>query len=246
LDLLRHETLGFGSDTKHTVMKAAKSVAAKLPRSVQQELQRWLYTAKIKSGKFGHFEPEYGRLSDWVKPGDTVLDVGANVGIYSARLSELVGRDGHVFAFEPIARTFQLLTSNSRLFPYPNITLLNAAASSSSGFVQLQIPKFDSGLEAFTRAGVADSKPDDGHSVYSAFCLQIDSLAIPTKVSFVKIDVEGHEFMVLQGMERILREDKPILVVEGDDPEVVAYLKNLGFESEKISGSENSIFRASN
>jgi len=219
----------------------AKQVAAKLPANIQQEMHRWLCGLKIRSGNFTHYEPEYLRLARWVQRGDTVLDIGANLGIYSAKFSQLVGADGHVFAFEPIPRRFEILCSNSKLFPHRNVTLINAAASDKADYVKLEVPSFENGIKAFTRASINQDSGVSSDSI-SAFSLKVDSIGIPGPIGFVKIDVEGHELQVLNGMKNTLTKDGPTLVVEGEDPEVFAFLADLGYDRETLEDSPNSVY----
>src|SRR5689334_11447094 len=106
-----------------------KRTAARLPNRWQQQLKRILFASQIRGGRFYTSEAEYALLSRLVSPGDWVLDIGANVGHYTVRFSELVHREGRVFAFEPVPETFELLAANTALAALNNITLINAAAS---------------------------------------------------------------------------------------------------------------------
>lgn len=176
-------------------------------------------------------------LADWVAQGDSVIDIGANVGIFTAALSKLVGPEGYVFAFEPIPETFHLLSSNSRLFSYPNVTLLNVAASNVPRLVSMEVPDSESGLPNIYLAHIVDKLQG-----VRRFAIPVDSLSIPGNVSFCKVDVEGHELSVLKGMENLLREHAPTLVVEGDSEEVNDFLGSLGYSSRKMADSPNKIF----
>jgi len=103
----------------------------------------------------GHFETdeaEYAKLGQWVEPRDWVLDVGANVGHYSRKLSELVGRNGRVFSFQPVPQTFEILGANMACWPVSNVTLFNVAASDVMGTMGMSIPSFDTGLQNYYMA----------------------------------------------------------------------------------------------
>ena len=86
-----------------------KSAAAKLPTRWQRELRRVHFSRQIARGKFRSEEPEYFLLSSLLKKGEWAIDIGANVGHYTARFSELVGPEGRVIAFEPVPETFAIL-----------------------------------------------------------------------------------------------------------------------------------------
>ena len=139
-------------------MTLLKRAASHLPPRFQQELKRLHFGNQIRKGNFQTDEAEYGKLGQWVKPGDWVLDVGANVGHYSRKFSELVGRNGRVFSFEPVPQTFEILAANMACCPVSNVTLLNVAASDGMGTVGMSIPSFDTGLQNFYMATVTETR----------------------------------------------------------------------------------------
>ncbi len=96
-----------------------KRAAAALPLAWQQELKRLHYRRQISRGTFATDEPEYAILDSLVLPGSLVIDVGANVGHYTKKLSDLAGSRGRVIAFEPVPDTFSLLAANVALFQFP-------------------------------------------------------------------------------------------------------------------------------
>jgi FkbM family methyltransferase len=216
-----------------------KRFASKLPSRALWGLQRLRYWLQIHNGDFfkAH-EPEYYRLEEWVNDGDFVIDVGANIGQYTARLSKLVGRSGRVLAFEPVPDTFELLAFNISLLDLTNVSLFNAAVSSEARIVGMSIPKFETGLDNHWGASIS---PDGGQ--LKVMSLTIDSLAISTRVGLVKIDVEGHELQALLGMGELLKRDHPTLIVEGWSAEVQTYLSGLGYEFEQAPGCCNRVFR---
>ena len=218
-------------------MTLLKRAASHLPSRFQQELKRLHFGNQIRKGNFQTDEAEYGRLGQWVKPGDWVLDVGANVGHYSRKLSELVGRKGRVFSFEPVPQTFEILAANMACCPVSNVTLLNVAASDGMGTVGMSIPSFDTGLQNFYMATVTEDS-----SSLSVVAIPIDSLRFPSRITLAKIDVEGHELSALRGMENLLKRDHPLLIVEGQAAPVRDYLGWLGYGFEEAPGSPNRVF----
>lgn len=220
-------------------MTLLKRAASHLSPRFQQELKRLHFSRQIRKGAFQTDEAEYSKLGQWVRPGDWVLDVGANVGHYSNRLSQLVGPTGRVFAFEPVPQTFEILAANMGRCPLGNITLLNVAASDTMGVVGMSIPRFDTGLENYYRSSVTTES-----SALSVMAIPIDSLRFPSRVSLIKIDVEGHELSALKGMEYLLKRDHPVLIVEGQAEEVHEYLRSLGYRFEETPGSPNRVFKA--
>jgi FkbM family methyltransferase len=214
-----------------------KRVAARLPRRWQQALKRLLHSFRIRTRRFETEEPEYHLLPSLVSRGDWVIDVGANVGIYTLRMSELVGPEGRVLAFEPIPSTFELLAANAAAAGTGNVTLMNVAASDETKVATMEVPRFDSGLENPYMAHLIANGPGP-----RVLCLAIDSLAVPERVRLVKIDAEGHDLYVLQGMKQTLRRDSPTLIVEDTSPEIDQFLGVLGYTGLKLPGSSNRVF----
>ena len=113
-------------------MKIAKSIAARLPNRMQVALKKAHYGRQIRRGKFETPEPEFQTLEKYVRPGDWVVDIGANIGHYTLRMSRRVGPAGRVLAFEPMLQTFELLSSNVYAGQIHNVTLFNIALSSTA------------------------------------------------------------------------------------------------------------------
>jgi len=220
-------------------MRLTKRIAAHLPERWQQELKRIHCRRRIAQGAFEPSEPEYPLLPDWIRPGDWVIDVGANVGQYTLRFSELAGPEGRVIAFEPVPETFALLSANTGHFPHANVTLINAALSDRTGVAGISLSCFPTGLTDYYKARVS---PVDG-SARVVITLSFDSLGIEHPVGLVKIDVEGHESAVLKGMVQLLRRDRPVLIVETESDEVIADLLAIGYAQERLPGSPNVLFR---
>jgi FkbM family methyltransferase len=218
-----------------------RNFAARLPVSWQQELKRHYFRRQIRRNAFRTVEPEYDRLPSLVAAGDWVLDIGANVGHYTMRLSELVGESGRVISFEPVPETFELLARHAAMARYRNISLINAAASASAGLSAMSIPKSgDSELRNYYRARLSVDEHVPGPHV---LLLSVDSLALPNTVRLVKVDTEGHELPVFLGMKRLLERDRPTVIAEDGNPHVVRFLETLGYASEKLANSCNRLFR---
>jgi FkbM family methyltransferase len=218
-----------------------KELASHLPSQLQQELKRFKFGRQLRWHTFSTNEPEFERLRGWIHPGDWAIDVGANIGHYTCRLSELVGPTGRVFSFEPIPQTFELLAANVALLRAPNVTLFNVAASDSMGIVAMSLPSFETGLRNYYMARIVESGQ---LAAYHVAAIRIDSLELARAVALVKVDAEGHELQVLRGMDALLRAAKPRLIVEGHDPRVEAYLDSLGYGFEIFEGSPNRVYLA--
>lgn len=219
------------------VRNTLKTIASRLPRHWQNELKRYQFSREIKGCRFRTDEIEFEMLPNWVSEGDWVLDIGANVGHYTARLSELVGASGRVLAFEPVPETFELLAANMARCSARNITLVNMAASDSMSELSMAIPKFSSGLDNYYMANISSGAGD-----LRILSVSVDSLNIRSPIRFAKIDAEGHELSVLKGMVKILEEHRPVLVVEDNSPQIAQFIERFDYSSRVIGTSSNRIF----
>ncbi|MCI0563480.1 MAG: FkbM family methyltransferase [Nitrososphaera sp.] len=217
------------------IMKTLKRIAALLPPLWQNELKRIHFRRQMRRGDFVTSEPEYSILPSLISAGDWVIDVGANVGHYTKRFSELVGAAGRVIAFEPVPETFALLAANLQALSVNNVTLINAAASDETNLVGMAMGAFDTGLRNFYRAHLSKSS-DIGLQVLT---LSLDSLNIKNSIALIKIDVEGHEANVLKGMHEIVARDQPTLIVETGSREVEHCMRTIGYTSGRLDGSPN-------
>ena len=219
-------------------MKRMKRLASRLPSTWQQELKRLHYRRQIHRQTFETTEPEFLILDQLISAGDWVIDVGANVGHYTKRFSDLVGPQGRVIALEPVPDTFALLAANTSLFHYRNVTLLNLAASDQTTEVGIQIPDFETGLKNYYQATITTQE-----SELQVMTVALDQLGLVHRIGLIKIDAEGHDPVVLQGVEHVLVRDHPTIIVETNSPVAVKKLTSLGYSSEKLPGSPNMLFR---
>ena len=228
--------------------KIASFIINKLPKNFVNYLKKHYFFQQIKRDKFVSLEPEYYHLKNLIQKGDTVIDVGANIGRYSIKLSKILGEKGNVIAFEPMTQSFENLTYFVNRLQIENITLLNLAASDETTFVSLITENkllFHNYLfDTDTRTKISKANADINSKVVYKLAIKIDDLNIPTKVSLVKIDVEGNELSVIKGMHKLILRDYPILIIEDNEEEVADYIINLGYRLHSLNSdsSRNSMF----
>ncbi len=215
-----------------------KQLSARFPSTWQQHIKCFHYRLQMRRCRFLTDEPEFKIPDSGVSGGDRVVDIGANVGVYTKRFSEIVGPKGRAIAFEPVPETFVFLTSNLLSLPLRNITLLNVALSDEPQLVGMVVPNYDNGLKNYFRATLTANS-----SGIQAMAMPLSALSFPHLIKLVKFDVEGPEYRVLQGMVGLLRRDHPILIVETNSDVVFSYLRELGYKREKLQNSPNVIFR---
>jgi FkbM family methyltransferase len=132
-----------------------------------------------------------------VRPGMHVVDIGANIGLYSLLLARLVERRGSVLAFEPEPDLFTILRENCRSNDATNIKLFQCALGRTNALASFHRSAFNSGDNRLGR-------PLMGHDAVEVKVERFDDLQPDAKLDFVKIDVQGHELAALSGMERAL------------------------------------------
>lgn len=157
-----------------------------------------------------------------VEPGMVVIDVGAHVGYYSLLAAKQVGPNGKVYAFEPEPHNYELLQRNVALNGRSNVLTFKEAISDRVGSAKLYLTKLDNGRHSTYRHGL----PESG-------CIVVDTTTVDAflggrgwpRVDLVKIDVEGAELDVLNGMGQTLAQSGELkLIVEFNPP----LLRNAG------------------
>jgi FkbM family methyltransferase len=153
--------------------------------------------------------PEYRELQ-WLRahlrPGDVVLDVGANVGHISMLLADVVGPEG-LMAFEPAAIAFERLRENWRLNGWPVEHLFNVAVGSHDG--EVFVERASSPLTTVSVLSV----PSTGQAVALCSLDQLRGRWQGRSIGLLKIDVEGYEREVMAGARGLLAENRPRMVM---------------------------------
>jgi FkbM family methyltransferase len=138
-------------------------------------------------GEFSESEVEVFRR--FVKPGDTVLDVGANIGAHTVVLSQLVGSSGQVYAFEPECYNYYTLCGNLAINNIFNTIASQVGVSNRMGTIKVPLINYPQN----TNYGNLELDKDYTHYPhYEVPCITIDSLKL-SSCSFIKADVEGME-----------------------------------------------------
>jgi FkbM family methyltransferase len=208
----------------------------------------WLTTESIRfrvralKARFRDQKAEFDVIRQHLQPRDVACDIGANKGSFINWLSWWV-HDGRVVAFEPQPDLAQYLTNICRVLGLGNVRVEAKAVYSHCGDQDLFLPKgHQPGASLHYRAMEREC---------------VTTLSVPTvalddyfdasdKVTLLKIDVEGAEFEVFKGAERILRQHAPLLVFEcenrhlapGNVQDVFSYLESLGYEGSFVCGNQ--------
>jgi FkbM family methyltransferase len=148
-------------------------------------------------------------LSALTKPGDTAIDVGANMGYYTVKMGDRVGPRGRVYSFEPNPETFAFLQDNVYINAMQSVVELhNVALGGESGEGWLTFDRHYPG-----GAAVSKEKIGEGDEIRVPVVRLDDVIGPQATIAVVKIDVEGFEPMVLQGMAGVLSRSPDAAVV---------------------------------
>jgi FkbM family methyltransferase len=205
---------------------AMRMTASFLPRDATMNGMPFIVWANEYIGRriltTGSFEKDdLDRLADFVQPGDTCIDVGANIGVYTLALAKLTGPTGRVHAFEPVKRNAILVELNCALNHIDNVIVERAALSDVSGrALTATVPENDSAYSFFSESGGAAG--DVTSLSLDSYC---DMRGLG-KIAFMKIDIEGAEFNALRGAAALLASARrpAVIMVEMVD----AYLARFG------------------
>ena len=187
-------------------------------------------------------EQEINLVKKFIKSGTDSIDVGVYRGVYSYEMSKYSEK---VHSFEPNPIIFKYINKNLKKF-IKNIHLYNFALSNQNKTINLKIPIRNSNsnkeiFEEYYEMGKATIHNENNFENYENFEIQtktIDELSFDNKISFIKIDVEGHELEVIEGAKNTIKRDKPVLLVEIEKQytkkevaESINFINSLGYKS---------------
>lgn len=146
-------------------------------------------------------------LKKYILPDTITIDIGANLGIFTAAMARYIGTKGKVIAFEPLEPIYQQLVNNIQLNKLENIETRNIGIGKEAGSF-----RFNSNSQDFNIGkGHLCAKGDIQITVNT---LDKELKNTFNKISFIKIDTEGHELAALQGGQEILKKHKPVIMCE--------------------------------
>jgi len=201
----------------------------------------------INTFVYSEYEPtEMFWASQYIKKGDTVVDLGAHDGLYSLLFSELVGEHGKVISVEPNPSQISRLKDTARFNEITNVEIVSEAASDSVGIAEMHVSsKQHSGHSTLGGFIYSDSSSNE---VIAVSTNTLDNIFVKHKlynVNFIKIDIEGYEIRALRGMARILSEYNPVILCEvldealelagGSRKELLGLLVGYGYSCKAVN-----------
>lgn len=179
------------------------------------------------------YEKDMHVFRSLLAPGQTAIDVGANLGVLSTMLASLVGPTGRVLSFEPSPVVFSKLQKTIKANDLRQVVPLNLGCGRSRSTEQLHQVSKSSGNSSIVAPGQASVE------------IRVEALddigeAWASPVSLLKIDTEGFEPQVLHGASRLIAEHRPIIYLEmGGDyvdatHESIAFLDSAGYATDHV------------
>lgn len=202
-----------------------------------------------------HSKIDFEIFKKYVKKGDSVMDIGANIGYFTLMLAKLVGPTGKVFAFEPDPRNISLLKKNIETNNYKNIVVIPKAVSNVNQKCTLFTSQTTFGQNRIYEP--KKTKNQEYIPIESEVIFLDDYFKTNEEIkniSFVKIDVEGAEKYVLEGMKNILDLNKNIKIFSEIDldflddagsnyTEMIEFLERKGFSIFLVNEINNEIIK---
>lgn len=155
-------------------------------------------------------------VRNWVRPGQTVWDIGANVGLFTFLAAGRVGTDGRVLSVEPDAWLIQILRKGARMnADVVPVDVLGVAIADKNSILNFRIAsamRAVSHLDGYGFAHMTEGSRE--RQLVPAVTLDWLLSEYSVRPDIIKIDVEGAEALVLAGSSRILQDVRPIMLIE--------------------------------
>jgi len=189
---------------------------------------------KIYTLKWDKKENDFFYFLDQISGDDTVLDIGANIGIMSVHMSR---KASSVIAFEPVPENLTTLKRILNFFNAKNVVLKEVALGEKNGEIEMVMPKVGEVKMQGLSHVVDESIRDFNEGIkYKVALSRLDDVAglSEKRITAIKMDVENYEYPVLKGAEELLRKNKPIIYIElweNDNREnCFRFIKEMGYE----------------
>ena len=172
-----------------------------------------------------------------LKQNDIVLEVGANIGYYALMESKIVGKNGKIYACEPVEKNYDILNKNIKINNYENIETYKIALGAKNGKEKINISEC-SNLHSMSESFISDETTEVDVLTVDTF---LKDKMTPT---LIRMDVEGYEWEIVKGMEKTLMDKNlknlyieihPSLMKHDDVMELLKTLKKRGFKISKMS-----------
>lgn len=218
---------------KPTTLTMVDGVRVVVPDSLN------LITPYVLQEQQDWFEDEIKFLRRLLKPGQNVIDIGANYGVYALSMAQKVGPAGHVWCFEPASSTAAFLAQGIAANGFGHVTLEKSALSSQAGTARLSLhdnAELNELVRGGDNAGTATGASEEVPLTTLDACLDRFGWQ---DIDFMKIDAEGEETNILKGGQRFFTTLSPLVEYEvkaGNDLhlDLVQTFADLGYRSYRL------------
>ena len=175
-------------------------------------------------------------LKNLMRAGDLAIDIGANLGYYARLMARIAGRDGHVYAVEPVAPIRRVLERNLR--SCGNTEILPYALGAAEGAIRMGNATVRTGGYFGTGQNFVMAAGDEADVEFTAEMRRGSELfGHLTRIDFIKCDVEGYETVIMEEMRPLLERFRPTVLIEtgGENRgRIVALFTELGYEGSTL------------
>jgi FkbM family methyltransferase len=183
---------------------------------------------------YGKYEPlEIETIKKEIPEGSVFVDIGANIGYHTLQIARHVGKNGHVYAFEPDEELFSLLKKNIIINNITNVTLVKKAASDKVGNAKLY-------LSETNKADYKIYETNERRKSITIDTTTLDNYFFNYRgsIDLIKMDIQGSEYLAFEGMINTLKKYHNIKIVMEYWP---AAIKSCGNDPEKFLDELNSL-----
>jgi len=167
-------------------------------------------------------------ISNLLQPGMICLDIGANIGYYVLLESKIIGKEGKIYAIEPSPENYNCLKRSLELENIQNVDAYNFAAGNNDGRIRFFVNERSNGCKVLQEG--QEPPPNKPGKIIQVPLKKIDKFVEEKnleKIDFLRMDVEGFELQIFEGMQKTLRKFKPTIQLE-------VHKKHMGMDKTKL------------
>lgn len=204
-------------------------------RLVRLDISRWPDRSLYFLGRWYSLETQL-LIERFIRPGDTVVDVGANRGLFAFAAAHRAGRRGRVLAFEPNLASVRSMEREAAENAISTVAIFPFGLGAQNEFRDLFVCYNNSGGATF---GIPNADPSSVFRVPAEIRIG-DEMLGGTVPAFIKIDVEGYECRVISGLKRTIKTHGPVILMEALQEnleicgttldELLGLMRGLGYE----------------
>lgn len=180
-----------------------------------------------------------------IKKGDTIIDLGANIGFWTLYFAQKVGKTGKVFAFEPEPTNLELLQKNVKENNFENIIIENKAVSHSNNKLKLFLSYEANDHRIYD--------PGDNRKSIEIESIRLDDyFKSDEKIDFIKSNIQGADFFAIKGMPNLIQRSKKLKIMiefypellrefNADPGEFLTTLQDFGFKLYDVDSLKNEV-----